>query len=130
MIKTTAAKEIVTSKNDGSFDANVVQSATENSNPDETQAVSYNETFTSTDGSVKFTLSVDEDIPFSAVPVVKVAPHYLSGDDVQRVGQALFGNAVFYEQGPFLGEIFTKDEIQRKLSFITPYINIEKMKEL
>ena len=123
-------KEIVTSKNDGSFDANVVQSATENSNPDETQAVSYNETFTSTDGSVKFTLSVDEDIPFSAVPVVKVAPHYLSGDDVQRVGQALFGNAVFYEQGPILGGIYTKDEIQRKLSFVTPYINIEKMSEL
>ena len=124
------AQEVVTSKNDGSFDANVIQSATESTVSDAEQTVSYNEVFTSTDGSVEFTMNVRENLSVSAVPVVEVEPHSLTGEDVHRVATALFGDADFYEQGPLIGEKFSKSEIQRKLSFLTPYINIEKVKEL
>lgn len=122
-------KEVVTSKNDGSFDVNVVQTATQPADQVEitTQNVSFTDSFTSTDGSVYFSLNINEDIVSGAMPVVTVSPHLLSGDDVQRIATALFGDAVFYEQGPYLDEQFSKSELQRKLNLHMPYTNGENL---
>ena len=118
-------QEVVISKNDGSFDVNVVQSATQPADQVEitTQNVSYTDSFASTDGSVNFSLNINEDIVSGAMPVVTVSPHLLSSDDVQRIATALFGDADFYEQGPWLDEQYTKTELQRKLNLHTPYTN-------
>ena len=122
-------QDVVISKNDGSFDVNVVQSATQPAGQNEatTQNVSYTDSFTSTDGSVNFSLNINEEIVSGAMPVVTVSPHLLSGDDVQRIANALFGDAVFYEQGPLLDEQFSKSELQRKLNLHTPYTNGENL---
>ena len=70
-------QDVVISKNDGSFDVNVVQSATQPAGQNEsaTQNVSYTDSFTSTDGSVQFQLSIDDTIPVQAWPVVEIVPH-------------------------------------------------------
>ena len=122
-------QEVVISKNDGSFDVNVVQSATQPADQVEitTQNVSFTDSFTSTDGSVNFSMNINEDIVSGAMPVVTVSPHLLSGDDVQRIATALFGDAVFYEQGPLLDEQFSKGELQRKLNLHMPYTNGENL---
>lgn len=122
-------QEVVISKNDGSFDVNVVQTATQPADQVEitTQNVSFTDSFTSTDGSVYFSLNINEDIVSGAMPVVTVSPHLLSGDDVQRIATALFGDAVFYEQGPYLDEQFSKSELQRKLNLHMPYTNGENL---
>ena len=122
-------QEVVISKNDGSFDVNVVQSATQPADQVEitTQNVSFTDSFTSTDGSVNFTLNINEDIVSGAMPVVTVSPHLLSSADVQRIATALFGDADFYEQGPWLDEQFSKSELQRKLNLHMPYTNGENM---
>ena len=114
-------QEVVISKNDGSFDVNVVQSADQDKITK--QNVRFTDSFTSTDGSVNFTLNINEDIVSGAMPVVTVAPHLLSGYDVQRIATALFGDVNFYEQGPYLDEQFSKSELQRKLNLHTPYTN-------
>ena len=85
----------VVSKNDGAFDANLVQSAKEDKKPDATQSIRYSEEFSSTDGSVEFRMYIDADVFDGNWPVVEVKPHYLTEDDAQRVAIALFGNVDF-----------------------------------
>ena len=118
-------QEVVISKNDGSFDVNVVQSADQVEIT--TQNFSFTDSFTSTDGSVNFSLNINEDIVSGAMPVVTVSPHLLSGDDVHGIATVLFGDAVFYEQGPLLDEQFSKGELQRKLNLHMPYTNGENL---
>ncbi len=133
-------KEVVISKNDGSFDANVVQSAT---NPTEPSVIStedvsqnpseatedgsfinlqYTNQFTSTDGTVAFRINIAEDIPNAAMPVVEVSPHYLTSADAERMAKALFGkDAVFYEAEPLGEEVYSKAELQKKINRLLQY---------
>lgn len=131
------AKEVVTSKNDGSFDVNVVQSATSptttNSGEGSTQNVKYNETFFNTDGGVEFTLDIDTHITTCAMPVIEVVPHYLTGEDAQRVSELLFPGEVFYEAEPTLTEIenqLTREELQEYIQLVNPYLDKEKIVDI
>lgn len=54
------SSNVVISKNDGAFDTNVVQSASENSNSEGTQNIEYSEVFFSTDGTVEFRMEIDD----------------------------------------------------------------------
>ena len=129
-------KEVVTSKNDGSFDANVVQSAT---TPSEEQGsgeerntitVQYTDSFTSTDGSVEFTLNIENEIPAAEMPVVEVVPHTLTSEDVKRVANILFGDAEFYEATPMLSPVYSKSEIQERLNRWSQYTTVDALEEL
>ena len=128
-------QNVVISKNDGSFDVNVVQSATQPADQVEitTQNVSYTDSFTSTDGSVQFQLSIDDTIPVQAWPVVEIVPHYLTAEDAERVANALFGDAEFYEQRPRLApydELFSKSEIQEWLADCQRWLDMDYMTQL
>ena len=91
-------RDAVVSKNDGTFDANLIQTATV---PNEPQHVEVTEEFTSTDGSVEFTMHLDQTIVPPEVPVVEVVPHYFTGEDARRISHVMFGeDAVFYEKEP------------------------------
>ena len=57
----------------------------------------YHEVFTSTDGTVEFTLSAT--LPeITPLPVIQAEPRDLTESDIQRIGQAIFGDAVFYRE--------------------------------
>lgn len=126
----TPGQNAVVSKNDGAFDANVIVSASEHHDPDETQSVQYSETFTSTDGSVTFLVAVDEEVTAADMPVLEAVPHFLTAEDAKRVAQALFGDAVFYEQELVFHEKFSKSEIQEKINRWMPYTSMEAVNEL
>lgn len=130
------AQEVVISKNDCSFDIKVIQSATESPTQHDTQAetatdpssetldystILYEDTFSSTDGTVEFTIMIDEGIPNKAMPVIEVSPHYLSEDDAKRVANVLFGDSTFYEAEPLGSEVYSKGEIQEKISRLLNY---------
>lgn len=117
--------EVVTSKNDGSFDTNMVQSASETHGEDETQEVAKNDCFYSTDNSVQYILNLDETLKNIDMPVVEVHPHYLTEDDSQRVTKALFGDAAAYEAGNMVSPEYTKDDIRNKLNRWSQYSNDE-----
>lgn len=129
---------IVTSKNDGSFDINVVHSATESTNIAEdengtlgtTQKFTYSNTFFSTDGTVEFIMNIDKDIQTAAMPVVEVAPYYLSEKDAQRVANILFENAVFYEAEPKFDVLYSKEDIQTCINRWLPYTDVEALSSL
>ena len=102
---------VVVSKNDGSFDVSVIESATEATKPTQNDTASeevvletepspsyyFEQDFSSSDGSVTFQMRLDVETRSSSMPVVEVSPHFLTEEDVQRVGKALLGNADFYE---------------------------------
>ena len=124
-------KNVVVSKNDGSFDVNVVQSATKPAESQDTPAdetVQYTNSFTSTDGSVEFTIDIDEEIAVLPMPVAEVTPHYLTAEDARNIATALFGSeAVFYEAEPSKNERFSKEEIIDQISRWSPYTSAEGM---
>lgn len=137
----------VISKNDGSFDINVIQSATESSNTPkdldevpETQSceateesdnvllssnpvktLQYSDSFSSTDNTVQFILEIDNEILDLPMPVVEVTPHVLTSEDARRVASALFGKADFYEAEPRFAPTYSKSDIQEKLARWIPY---------
>ena len=104
--------KIITSKNDGIFDSNAIQSADETHSDGETQEAKFDEVFYSTDGSVEYLMNVNEVLNNSNMPVIEVKPHYLSEADAQRVATALFGDVEFFEAYPLLDPVYSKEEIQ------------------
>lgn len=138
-------KRSVVSKNDGSFDISVVQSATKPEGFAEvdpttritsaveeisTKKYTYRENFSSTDGTVAFTMNLEMYIPNVPIPVIEVAPHYLTGDDAKRVAEVLFEGAKFYEAQPTFATVYSKSEIQEKLMRWSQYTSDEAMERL
>lgn len=124
------AIEPVISKNDGSFDANAALSASESHEPDATQAVSYDDLFESTDGTVQFRFNISEMVTDADMPIVKVTPHMLTGEDVKRVTESLFGVGPFYELDSFVDPVLSKERIQENISLWSQYSNEESLKDL
>lgn len=124
-------RDAVVSKNDGTFDANLIQTATV---PNVPQHVEVTEEFASTDGSVDFIMRLDQTIVPPEVPVVEVVPHYLTGEDARRISHVLFGeDAVFYEEEPALvpyGEMFTREDALAAIQRWSKYTNLEALREL
>ena len=119
-------KESIISKNDGSFDANAVQSA----EGDTPKSILLQESFTSTDKSVTFTFDAKLEVPTMALPVVEVVPHILSEEDIRRGAYAIFGDVTYYEALPLLGEpteIYSKSQIQDFLSRWSVYSSQEAL---
>lgn len=117
----------VTSKNDGAFDTNVVQSAKETPNGESSYVVTSVDEFYSTDGTVKFQMNINEEVISAKMPVVEVSPHYLTEDDAKRVAEVLFPECVFYESRPDFEFQLSKQEIREYTERWTEYLNIENL---
>lgn len=119
-------QNIVTSKNDGSFEENMQQTAPSVS-VDEA-IVNRTDSFTSLDGSVEFTWNVNQTINVGAMPVIEAVPHFFTNEDIERVAKALFGeSAVFYDIGPESERQLSKTELQEKIALLSQYINTEDL---
>ena len=129
---TNPTQQVVTSKNDGSFDVNVVQSASEDKDPDAVQDIKYYDVFCSTDGTVEFQLRIDQQLSDCNMPVVEVTPHYLTEDDAKRVCKVLFGDAEFNEAEPSMGNLkdtLTKSDIMEAIQRWSPYTSSDYLLE-
>ena len=128
----------VVSKNDGTFDIKVIQSATESTSEtgiatapseevplNETESprelFQYHKQFASSDNTVNFTIDLNADISDLPMPVVEVAPHQITTEDAKRIANVLFGDTTFYEAEPLGMEVFSKAEIQAKINRLLGY---------
>lgn len=122
-------RDAVISKNDGSFDAALVQPAA-----DATQwkddVINYDRLFYSTDGSVEFKLSINKSIQSEKTPVIEVVPHYLSSEDAKNIAHALFGNQNIYEARSAVVPNYSKDEILAKINRWSQFTSEERLAEL
>lgn len=121
-------QNIVTSKNDGAFESNIQQTSPQQQT--EGTALVRNSSFTSTDGSVEYIWNLDQTISDDPMPVVEVVPHYFTGEDVQRIATALFGDATFYDLGPKSQRQFSKSELLEKIQLLTLYSSEELFQTL
>lgn len=119
--------DVVINKNDGSFDADLVHSATEDKDPNATQNLVYTDDFYSTDGSVQYVFSINNTIADCNMPVVEVIPHFLTVTDAKRVATVLFGDAVFYEQEPLFAPRYSQSQIMEKVTRWSEYINADSI---
>ncbi len=121
--QSTPEKQSVISKNDGAFDVNSIISSNEQHAPDATQDAQYTDMFMSTDKTVEFRICIDEQLRATNMPIIEAKPHILTGEDTKRVAQALFEDAPCYEQGHILYPIYSKAQIQERLSRWSQYVN-------
>lgn len=127
-------KESVISKNDGSFDISIIQSATQEStqtnvqdgdceniedativSPIRNNSFQHEALFPSTDGTVLFSMDIHEEFTDAPMPVVEVVPHQLTEADAKRVAETLLGSGDYYEADPMFAETLCKEEIQTKI---------------
>ena len=93
------------------------------------EQVSYHDQFTSTDGSITFNLNIDQELLHKTAPVVEVVPHFLSGEEVRQIAQAVLPDASFYEYIP--GEQrYSRAELQDQIALWSPYATEEGFREL
>ena len=91
--------------------------------------MSYHDQFTSTDGSITFNLNIDQELLHKTAPVVEVVPHFLSGEEVRQIAQAVLPDASFYEYVP--GEQrYSRAELQDQIALWSPYATEEGFREL
>ena len=115
--------DIIKNKDDGAFDAHTAISASEHNAPDATQPVNHSEEFFSTDNTVKFILNINTTLSAADMPIVEVKTHNLTGEDVERIASVLFGKSEFYYAEPMFAPIYSKAEIQEKISRWSGYTN-------
>ena len=114
---------VVSSNENGVFDANVVKSAIEEDTLDAVQSVELTDDFYSSDGSVHFMLNLATSTQMSILPVVEVVPHYLTAEEAKRVASVLFGDVDFFEADPLLAPQYTKEEILESIKRWSNYTN-------
>lgn len=120
----------VLSKNDGSFDQNMVIGDSEHHAPNAEQDIQALERFYSTDKSVEFIINIDTSLPAVDMPVVEVEPHYPTSDEAKRIAQVLFGDAIFYEMEPRSARVLSKDEVLEKINRWSQYTSIDSLRGL
>ena len=111
---------VVVGKNDGVFESALNSSAEPVENA-VTEAFSYTDTFTSTDGKIEFNIDVS-DIEYSGnpMPVIQMTPEEITPELAKRVAETLYGeDTTFYEYS----EVGTKSEIEKN-SLLRTYIVI------
>lgn len=120
------SKNMVVSKNDGSFDISIVESSSEYHNANEMQSVSHTEMFSATDHSVDFEIDINAIIAERNMPVVEVTPHYITESEAKNIATILFGDTFFYEKDTLL----SRDEIQQCVSRWSLLTSVDTMREL
>lgn len=118
----------VVSKNDGVFESKMHESATDGEHPAE--VIESFDVFYSTDGSIEFSILIQQELNDDRMPVVEVIPYSPTEDDVKRVAQVLFGDAIFYERDQSSNPTYSKAQIQTNISRWSEYANPAKISTL
>ena len=119
---------VVTSKNDGTFDINILQSATSKNDAEDPELADvgvfqWESQFASSDESVYFYVNINEQLQKANMPVIEVSPHFFTSADAKRIATALFGNQVFYETEPMLDPSYSKEDLREIIERWTSYPN-------
>lgn len=109
----------------------VNQSAEKTGQLDGRKSEPFSDTFTSQDGTVTFQVSLDTSLEIPDMPIVQVAPHFLTEEDAKNAAIALCGSsAEFYEAEPVLNERYTKSDVIAQIERWSPYTSADKLKLL
>ena len=117
---------VVAGKNDGAFESALNSSAEPVENA-VTEAFSYTDQFTSTDGKIEFNIDVS-DVEYSGnpMPVIQVTPEEITPELAKRVAETLYGeDTTFYEYS----EVGTRSEIEEKILYYELISSYDYIKE-
>lgn len=104
---------IVTSKNDGAFEAALANTTTEVSN-EAGMSQTYQTNFTSTDGTITYTVNAAFPAAAGTGPVIQVTPHEITTDEARAIARVLFDGADMYEYT----EIMSKSELEESILYL------------
>lgn len=124
------AKDVIVSKNDGSFESKIITPTAETVPTGDDYQVSYFKEFDSTDESVHFSMEIDQIIPAADTPITQVSSHFLTEEDAKGVANAIFPDATFFEAELSQTENLSKGEIQERIRRWSEYANINSLKSL
>lgn len=116
----------VISKNDGVFEQNMTTPATAPLD----EEVKYTDTFTSHDGTVEYTMDLQQKLTSDPLPIVEVVPHFFTGEEVKKACDTLLGEAEWREQVYEDDIQYSKDELQKKIRWMSEISNEQALREL
>lgn len=122
-------QKIVQEKISSAYTSSAETVSTEEANHEKKHII-CDETFYSTDNTVSFQFKFNANLLNSPMPVVEVAPYFLSEEDAKRVAEVLFNDATFYESEPSLSRIYSKAEILDRINRWSKYTNTTAVEEL
>ena len=112
--KDAPENDSVVSKNNGSFDSALIEPNDAEGNALGSSFAAYSDEFTSTDGTVRYTISLDDEQIFDgALPVVQTRPHFYTVDDAKRISNLLFGDTELFDWS--INYQMSKQDIEEKL---------------
>lgn len=124
-------QEVITSKNDGIFQDKIKETDSSSDNLDiNSTRIMWKENFLSTDGSVNFSVDIDNEVSPDVRQVVEVAPHMLTEEDIRRVATVLLGDVDFYERRSSSHPEYSKSQYQEMISRLSPYATKEGLTQL
>lgn len=92
--------------------------------------LNYQDTFQSSDKSINFEFDIQDNIAQTRMPIVEVAPHFLTEDDAKRISEVLFEGAVCYDAQPSFATVYSKEEIRAKIARWSQYVSDESIEKL
>ncbi|MCD8117299.1 MAG: DUF6034 family protein [Oscillospiraceae bacterium] len=117
--QTTPETSAVTSKNNGALES-AIYSESNTGNQDEKSEDLQDYTLSSADGTVRYTISLDDNTSSDApMPVIRVTPHSITSEEARTVAQLFFGSEDVYTYS----EQMSKYEIEEKILSLKQAIN-------
>lgn len=124
-------QEVITSKNDGIFQDKIKETVSSSDDLDiNSTRIMWKEDFLSTDGSVNFSVDIDNEVSPYVRQVVEVAPHMLTEEDIRRVATVLLGDVDFYERRSSSHPEYSKSQYQEMIRRLSPYATKEGLTQL
>lgn len=119
-------KGSVVGKNDGVFQQNMTNPATAPLD----EEIRYTDTFTSHDETVTYEMELSQRLTSDPLPIVEVAPHFFTGEEVQRVCEVVLGETEWREQVHEKDPQYSREELQKKIRWMTEISNEQALREL
>ena len=124
-------QEVITSKNDSIFQDKIKETVSSSDTLDiNPSRIVWKEDFCSTDGSVSFSVNIDNEVSPDVRQVVEVVPHMLTEEDIQRVATVLLGDIDFYERRTSSNPQYSKSQYQEMITRLSPYATKEGLAQL
>lgn len=123
------SQDAVISKQNDIFEEKIEQtiSVLDEKSSEQQSSLQWNDTFSSMDGSVFFTIDINQGVTKDTKQVIEVVPHPLSGEDIERVAKSLLGNVTFYERRPSQNTEYSKSQYQQMIERFAPYTNKDNL---
>lgn len=93
------------------------------------ETICQSETFQNQEGTLEFTVNIDQTVERRESSVIEVVPNYADGEDAKRIADVLVPGGEFFE-APGNADPPTKARIQNEIDLLTQFTEVDALQNL